>query len=221
MYDGYTIVSVTKADMIYKKDENGNLVPMTVQEVEQQGGDVGALGVGSNSNYGITVYITTAKVTGGSSYPTEWLLGGSFEWANHPDVDEGNSVDAFVIGWYGGLAIKANSTSSVVHYNDGDKYPAVVTLTPNAGVGWEFNEAVDGFWSNSYAESGSFSIKIINSTSDAGNIGNVIGQYNHSYETKTLTSLGLSLSTSGGGFSIGWSTTTKVNTVPAYTTYTY
>ncbi len=102
-------------------------------------------------------------------------------------------------------------------------YPAVVTITPNAGVGWEFNEAIDKTWpaGNWYAESGSFAVSIIKNTTNAGNIANAIAQYNQSYDTKNVTSLGLSLSATGGGFSIGWTNTTKVNTIPAYTDFTY
>jgi len=225
MYEDYTIVKVQKTEMFYQIDSDNKLVPMTVGQVKQNTGkgQIGTMGVGSNTNYGITVYVTTAKSVGGSSYPTEWLLGGSFQWNNTPNLDAGKSVDAFVIGWHGGLAIKQNSTSGVVHYNKGDTYPAVVTITPNAGVGWEFNEAIDKTWpaGNWYAESGSFAVSIIKNTTNAGNIANAIAQYNQSYDTKNVTSLGLSLSATGGGFSIGWTNTTKVNTIPAYTDFTY
>ncbi|OAS15405.1 hypothetical protein [Paenibacillus oryzisoli] len=225
MYEGYKIVKVSETKMFYRKDENNKLVPITVKEFEQQSktSGVGTNGVGSNTNYGITVYHTTASCSGACSYPTEWLLGGSFQWNVTPSLDTGNSVDAFVIGWAGGLAIKQGSTSGVVHYDEGDTNPAVVTVNPNAGVGWEFSEAIDKTFpaNNWYASSGSFSVTIIKSTSNSGNIANSIGQYNQSYDTKTLTSLGLSLSSSGGGFSIGWATTTKVSTIPAYTTFTY
>lgn len=208
--DSVTITKVTKVKKYFKSDSSGNLIPLTKGEVNK----ISPLGVGTGSNYGITIYITSAYTA--TSSRVEELFGGSFEWDHNPTLDQGNSVDGFAIAWGGNLAL--DTYSGTLHYDNGDVSATASSISPNSGIGWEFKEAINKTWpsSNWYLQSGSFLANTYQNSA-TGNDANVVANYLHTSSTSKVSSLGISAT----GGSIGWSTTTNIQRVAASTTFHY
>lgn len=212
--EGAVITNVTKVNKYYKTDESGKLVPLTNSDANI----ISPLGVGSGSTSYLTLYITSAYTDKNSG--VEQLFGGSFQWSKKPTLDQGNSAEGFGIAWAGNLPV--SSYSATLHYDEGDLSPSPATINPNAGVGWEFKEAIDKgiFKSNWYLESGSFVAKAYQNFT-VGADANVVANYLHTSEVSTINSIGITIGGGSFGGSIGWSTSVVPERVAASTTFHY
>ncbi len=209
-YDQIQWNSVTETKTYFTLDENNELDPVTI-------GEIGLLscGAGENNcsnNYGITLY-----AVGGDYGSGQKIFAGRFLWDNNPPLDAGKSVDGFTLNWAGNLAI--TDYHFYVEYNNTTDNFSPSVITPNQGIGFEFREAIDRTWpaSNRYAvEGGGYAI--VNApTSNLGRSANVVATYLHTSSTTTINSIGISID----GGSIGWNTTTTVQSVAALDTFTY
>ncbi|NBI28998.1 hypothetical protein [Chengkuizengella marina] len=233
-YDKANWESVTKTKVYFVLNEENQLVPLTNEMNEklnkelndnQQSSKKSSVQVAScrencSQKYGLTIY-STAGGWPGTEYPVMKIFGHAFYWDDRPPLDAGLSVDAWAVTWGGNLAI--DEYDFFINYDEehvSNISPA--TITPNAGIAWEFNEAINKTWpkNNWYAEDGGGTIIAVASR-EKGEVANSVVHYLHTYEEKVVTSLGLNISATGGGGSIGWQTNTIVQNVSAKDIFNY
>lgn len=211
--DRYDLVrwnSVTETKSYFTLDENNELSPVT-------NGDIGILSAcqphenNCSYNYGITIWAV------GGDFGNDKIVAGSFEWDNSPPLSAGNSVDGFTLNWAGNLAIKDYQFN--VSYNGVSETIAPSVITPNQGIGIEFKEAINRTWplSDRYVDSGGAHAILAGPSINLGRSANAVATYLHTSTSTSINSLGISID----GGSIGWTTTTTVQSVAAVDHFTY
>ena len=161
---------------------------------------------------GITNLTITISVAFDNGVPCcRWNIIDWFDWTGTPPVN-GSGKDQIATAWANGQALESDSAYGV--YTNGANIPMNRnTMTPNAGVGWEFNEC-NAAYCNSYANWGYLAAGMYWPTR-RNQPTNVVYTYFHTYQSQTYY-----VGVSGTGPSITITPTSSVMPTSVYTSFT-